>query len=409
MGKSSALVVLAFLAAVAGCSSVPTPQQRAREAAKLQAKLQRVPLIRNPERRTTAAGDILLQASRWNPHVTIEVLRRFPNLAQSPQWPRLKAEALENANRYGHPEVVRALEAADAEVLRRRQVEHRAAAERQTLERDFAPASKASARASEPSSDVDAPKYRKRERGQDYALVIGVEKYSKIPDASFAERDAQAVKRHLLALGLPERNIASLAGSNATRGAIQGYVEEWLPKNVKPGSTVFVYYSGHGAPDAATSQSFLVPWDGDPKFLQSTAYPLKELYAHLAKLPAKSVVVALDSCFSGAGGRSVIAEGTRPLVTKLDEGLAPGAANLTVLSAASGDETTGTIAEKGHGAFTYYLLKGLSEAAERGSGAVTPRGLYQYLKPKVQDEAHRQNREQTPDLLGSGENELASF
>ena len=60
-------------------------------------------------------------------------------------------------------------------------------------------------------SDVDTPSYRLSERPDDFALIIGVEKYSNdLPDAQFAERDAEAVKKHLLALGYPERNIKLL-------------------------------------------------------------------------------------------------------------------------------------------------------------------------------------------------------
>lgn len=242
------------------------------------------------------------------------------------------------------------------------------------------------------SSDVDAPARRGAPRPDDFALVIGIETYSRLPEAAFAEHDADAMKRHLLALGYPERNIILLKGGQATRGAISGYVEEWLPKNAKPGSAVFVYFSGHGSPDPKTGDAYLVPWDGDAMFLKSTAYPLKSLYASLGRLKAKRVLVALDSCFSGAGGRSVLAEGARPLVTRTEVVEAP--AGVTVLSAASGDEITATIKEQGHGAFTYYLLKAFN------NGKLTARAAYDELRPSVQDEARRQNREQTPLLTG---------
>jgi len=280
--------------------------------------------------------------------------------------------------------------------------------------RRAAPAAQAQATApvaerAEPASDIDSPSYRLSPRPEDYALIVGVGKYSALPEAQYAERDAEAVKKHLLALGLPPRNIVSLSGGKATRGALQGYVEEWLPKNVKPGGSVFFYYSGHGAPDPKTGQAYLVPWDGDAAFLQSTAYPLKQLYASLGKLKAKSVIVALDSCFSGAGGRSVLAQGARPLVAQVEEGVG-GESRLTVFAAASSDEITGTLAEQGHGAFTYYFLKGLGGGARDKSGAVTVQSLFDYLRPNVQDEAHRQNREQTPKLLGGRTAEvLATF
>ena len=242
-------------------------------------------------------------------------------------------------------------------------------------------------------SDADAPRYRLGESPADFALVVGIDKYKDLPEAEFGARDAEAVKAHLLALGYPERNIIHLTGDNATRTGLQKYLEEWLPRNVTPESTVFFYYSGHGAPDVKTGEAFLVPWDGDPSFLQSTAYPVKQLYEALGRLKARRVLVALDSCFSGAGGRSVLARGMRPLVPTMATP-PPSAGKLTILAAASGEEVTGSLPEQGHGMFTYHLLKGLS-------GAATVQGVFDYLKPKVQDGARRQNREQTPVLVGS--------
>jgi hypothetical protein len=238
-------------------------------------------------------------------------------------------------------------------------------------------------------------------RPNDFALVIGVEDYQSLPQAQYGVRDAESARQRFAALGIPERNIVALEGSAATGSRIRSYLQEWLPINVGPDATLWVYYSGHGSPDPKNGDAYLVPWDGDPAFLKTTAYPLRQFYADLGKTKAKRIVVALDSCFSGAGGRSVIAEGTRPLVSKVDEAVLDGG-RLTVFAAASGDETTGTIAAQGHGAFTYYFLKGLSGAAKNADGAVTPKSLFDYLKPRVQDEAHRQNREQTPVLLGAG-------
>lgn len=198
------------------------------------------------------------------------------------------------------------------------------------------------------------------------------------PAAEFAERDAEAVRRHLLALGYPMRHIIYLAGDGATRSSLAGYLNSWLPKNVKDDSEVFFYFSGHGAPDVETKQAYLVPWDGSPQFLSETGYPLEELYKRLSALKARRVIVALDSCFSGAGGRSVLAKDARPLVTKVNMS-ATQSPNLIILAAASGEEITGAESVQGHGLFTYYLLKGLGKS----KGDVSVRGLYDYVKPKV--------------------------
>ncbi len=243
-------------------------------------------------------------------------------------------------------------------------------------------------------SDVDRPTYGGQERPDHFALVIGVEKYSALPEAQFAERDAAAVKRHLLALGYPERNILYLTGQQASRAALAKNLESWLPRNVDENGTVFFYYSGHGAPDVKTGEAYLLPWDADAQSLEFTAYPIKRLYEKLNALKAGKIIVALDSCFSGAGGRSVLAQGARPLVTKIDTGSAA-AGKLVVFTAAAADEITGTVQEEGHGLFTYNFLKGLNA----NNGSVTVKNLYGYLLPKVQDAARRNNRDQTPQLI----------
>lgn len=246
-------------------------------------------------------------------------------------------------------------------------------------------------------SDIDVPTYRHALKPDHYALVVGIGRYKDLPPADFAARDAETVREHLLALGYPQKNVIVLKDADATRTGMQKYLEEWLPRNVPKNGTVFFYYSGHGAPDTKTGQTYLVPWDGDAQFLQSTAYPLKQLYAGLERLPAGRAIVAVDACFSGAGGRSVLAKGARPLVRKVDLAR-PAADKFIVFTAAAGDEITASLEDQGHGMFTYYFVKGLAGAAKDASGDVTAGSLYGYLKPLVEEGARRQNRGQSPGL-----------
>ena len=96
----------------------------------------------------------------------------------------------------------------------------------------------------------------------------------------------------------------------------------------------------------------------------------------------------MDSCFSGAGGRSVLAKGARPLVA-LKADVLP--ARVTVLSASAGDQISNSWPEMGHGLFTYYFLKGLKEK----DGDL--RAVYDYLKPEVTRAARRTyNSDQEP-------------
>ncbi|MBI5239618.1 MAG: SEL1-like repeat protein [Elusimicrobia bacterium] len=251
------------------------------------------------------------------------------------------------------------------------------------------------------SSAVDRPGYKLSERPHDFAVVVGVERYAHLPRADYAERDAQAVRDHLVALGYPERNVVLLKGAEASRASLAKNLETWLPMNVREDSAVFFYFSGHGSPDPTTGRSFLVPADGDAQFLDDTAYPVARLYEKLGALKARRVLAVLDSCFSGVGERSALAKGTRPLVLAAQTAGLP--EKVTVLTASLASEVSGTDDEQGHGLFTYWLLKGLNGEAAGADGAVTLKSLHQFLQPRVQDEARRANRLQTPQLQGAAD------
>jgi uncharacterized caspase-like protein len=243
-----------------------------------------------------------------------------------------------------------------------------------------------------------------RKNSRAYAIVIGIEQYrQKLPKADYATQDAKLVAEYLMqTLGYQDENVVLLTNERALQSDFTKYFEKWLPNNVDPNSTVFVYYSGHGAPNTKTGDAYLVPYDGDPAFIDETGYSLKRMYAALGKLPAKEVIVALDSCFSGAGGRSVIAKGSRPLVMNLQNNVVL-PKNMTVLSASSGDQTSSTYDEKGHGLFTYFMLKGIkNEDVVKNDGSLDVSTLYNYVKPQVSNIARKKyNNEQAPQLIRS--------
>ncbi|TAJ07793.1 MAG: caspase family protein [Nitrospirae bacterium] len=254
------------------------------------------------------------------------------------------------------------------------------------------------------SSDVDTPPtVTAPVKKNVYALVFGIEKYrGQLPKADFAAHDAQIMAKYLTkVLGYPEENVVLRVNDHATKSDIQKYVETWLPNHVAKGDSVFIYYSGHGAPNAKTGDAYLVPYDGDPAFIGDTGYPLKRLYENLAKLPTNDAIVVLDSCFSGAGGRSVIAQGMRPMVLSVENPvLASG--RTAVLAASSGEQVSSTYRQQGHGLLTYFFLKGLAgEADQDHDGVVQLKELFDYLKPQVTSTARRDfNNEQTPQLVG---------
>jgi hypothetical protein len=239
-------------------------------------------------------------------------------------------------------------------------------------------AAAAAAPAAEPvaPSDIDHLPPQGPAQPRTFAVAVGVERYrAKLPSADFAASDARLAAEYFKrVLGVPEENVAVLTDEFAAKGDFEKYFERWLPNQVAAGDTVYVFYSGHGAPNPAKGDSYLVPYDGDPAYIDETGFAVKRLLDDLAKLPAKQVYLAMDSCFSGAGGRSVLAKGARPLVNVVS---AEVPAKVTVLSASASDQISTSYQEKGHGLFTYYLLKGLRE---KGGDL---RAAFDYSKPEV--------------------------
>lgn len=234
-------------------------------------------------------------------------------------------------------------------------------------------------------------------------LVIGLTRYREksIPAVRFAARDAEVMGRYLESVAeVKAEHLKVITDDNATKSDLEAYFEDWLPRHVVPESTVYVYYSGHGAPDVTGSEAYLVPFEGHADF-PSKLYPLKRMYEALAKLPAKAVVVMLDSCFSGAKGRGLSREGARPLVPALEKAPAPGG-KVSVLAGASGSQIASDLDSVEHGLFTYYLLKGLRGEADADRDGVVHLGeLFSFAKENVSRKASAElNRDQTPVFIG---------
>ncbi|MDI6744266.1 MAG: caspase family protein [Thermodesulfovibrionales bacterium] len=242
------------------------------------------------------------------------------------------------------------------------------------------------------------------ERKDAFALVIGISKYREeaIPAVKYASRDAEIVAKYLENVGgIPRNNIKLLTYVSVTKSDLEAYIGDWLARRVGKDSTVFVYYAGHGAPDVESKEAYIAPYEGHPDF-PSKLYSLKRMYEALNKLPAREVIVMLDSCFSGTGGRSITKSGARPLVISIENPvLASGKIN--VLAASTGSQISSDYDSVKHGLFTYFFLRGMRGEADKNANSIIELGeLYDYVKTNVSERASLElNRDQTPVLLPS--------
>lgn len=191
------------------------------------------------------------------------------------------------------------------------------------------------------------------------AIIIANENYKRVPHVPHAINDGMIFKKYLLStFGVPEENIEYLedASLNDVKYALAN-VSQKCNAFIDQVS-VIVYYAGHGVPDEKTAEAFLLPVDGfgtDP----SSGLNLDDFYVSLSAMPAKSVVVLLDACFSGAKRDGGMLMATRGITIKPKMQVPDG--KLIVLSATSNDETAFPIEEQKHGLFTYTLLRKIQE------------------------------------------------
>lgn len=229
-----------------------------------------------------------------------------------------------------------------------------------------------------------------------FAVIIGNEMYDNEANVPYAENDAKKFSKYVnRTLGVPEKQIKLL--TNATLNNMRMAVR-WLGQAMdicQGQGQILFYYAGHGIPDEASKASYLLPTDGMGSDVES-AYSLQRLYSELGKMPAQQVIVFLDACFSGSKREEGMLASARGVAIKAKPQIPQG--KMIVYSAAQEDETAYPYKEKGHGMFTYYLLKKLQET----KGEVNLGELGKYLTREVKRQSFVENSKmQTPSVIPS--------
>ena len=229
-----------------------------------------------------------------------------------------------------------------------------------------------------------------------FVIAIGNENYQLVPSVSFAENDMEVFCKYCQkTLGVPISNIRKY--KDATFGVMLSAISDLkdIAEAYNGDINVLFYYAGHGFPDEKSHNAYLLPVDADGK-QPEVCFPISRLYSELAALKSKSTVVFMDACFSGSQRGDGMLASARGVAIKAKEEKLHG--NLVVFSAASGDETAYPYREKGHGMFTYFLLKKLQET----KGAVTLGELSDYVTTNVKRQSVVTNRKsQTPTVIYS--------
>ncbi|MCS7004423.1 MAG: caspase family protein [Cytophagales bacterium] len=257
--------------------------------------------------------------------------------------------------------------------------------------------------------DINIPKTNKT-NPYGVAVVIGNRDYiaKDIPSVDFAIHDARAIKEYLIKmLGFKEENIiyienATQANFNAIFGTENNHKAK-LFNYMKPNrqSDIFIYYSGHGAPDPESKEGYFVPVDCDPSLVKFNGYSLSTLYTNLSKLDYRTCTVVIDACFSGSSEKGMLIKNISPVfISTRDKILTDEFA--MIFTSASSEQVSSWYPEKKHSLFTYFFLKGLKGAANKNlDSKITLQEMREYLIENVSYMARRlNNREQIPQIIG---------
>lgn len=192
-------------------------------------------------------------------------------------------------------------------------------------------------------------------------LIIANENYTEgIAPVEFARRDGEAFRNYCeKVLGANPDHI--FCSFDASRHKMEKEIQRLIDLvNLDHSYNVIFYYAGHGMPGLLDyKSSFLVPCDVDARD-NNDMLCLNKLYDDFDEMKAKSVTVFLDACFSGN------TRGGQPLYSgrfvAYDEAEQEAKGNTVVFSAGNGKQVANPYKEKGHGFFTYHLLKALKES-----------------------------------------------
>lgn len=232
-----------------------------------------------------------------------------------------------------------------------------------------------------------------------YALIVGISAYkdSKIPKLNCTTHDAQAIFDLLVnpdMAGFKKENIKIFLDEEATLFNIKDAISNWLFKNAKEDSIVFIFFAGHGGVEEDrfgiekdNLAKYLLPYDADFDNFFASALSNSDFNTLLLSIKSKRLVVFMDSCYSG--GVSEKKARDVKIVEDPYEKMADGEGRL-VIAASQPDQRSFEDENLGYGIFTHHLIEALKGAADLDNdGYVTAMEVYKYLSETVPKTARR--------------------
>jgi tetratricopeptide (TPR) repeat protein len=236
-----------------------------------------------------------------------------------------------------------------------------------------------------------------------WALLIGVSNYpGAINDLQFPGADARSIKELLISsAGFAEDHVRLLTDdgvgeAKATKQNIFNVIDQYLSPRVQPGHEIIIFLAGHGVVRGlgTEARSYYLPVDVDAQTkesLERTAVDMEELSRKLSMLKASQFTVFYDACredpYPGRGIKgNTLTDVTARILTMVSTRLPQPRMEpptSVIFYACQVGERAFENPRLQHGVFTFYILRGLRELANRPDGRVEAGQLAGYLSENV--------------------------
>ena len=241
--------------------------------------------------------------------------------------------------------------------------------------------------------------------GRYYALVIGNQDYQVLEDLQTPHTDAKRAATLLRdKYGFTVQTV-----SDANDVAMLRALNE-LNKVLKPNDNLLIYYAGHGTrlKTGSLEVGYWLPVNAEAPPNDTFWVQNEQITAHLARLPARRVLVVADSCYAGLlssdPGVSMFGNESNFSAEYVKYKL-PKRSRL--LLASGGDQPVLDTGGDGDSVFARAFLDVLSSNA----GILSTPALFSQVRDRVKSGAKRNNFEQTPEfkaIKGAG-HEVGDF
>jgi very-short-patch-repair endonuclease len=226
-----------------------------------------------------------------------------------------------------------------------------------------------------------------KQTGQTHVVTIGIDRYQKCGRLYNAVNDARGALKAFTQLGFQPR--ASLVDDAATGDAMRRLISDDL-RHISGEDSLIVFFAGHGHTetipfaDGYSKMGYIMPVDGDKKE-RSTWLRLKNWLNEIAHLPARHILVILDSCNSGialepeyrwrSGGEPDVPSGLKRLAERRSR---------RIITSALDDQLASDGGPRPHHSlFTGMLIEALNGGLQSQQGYVTGTALGMHIQEQV--------------------------